>query len=52
MGHEFLKDLLQKYATGNHKESGVFWVDFYGQEIPYEFVEHSELSLAYYHTFI
>jgi len=41
---------LLRYVQGEHKDSGVFWVDFYGKEVPYEFVEQSELSLAYAST--
>lgn len=41
---------ITKYAKGNNKNSGMFWVDFYGVEVTYEFVEHTELTLAYAST--
>ena len=42
--------VITRYALGNNKNSGAIWVDFYGVEVSYEFVETGELTLAYAST--
>jgi len=42
--------MITKYALGNKVNSGAVWVDFYGIEVAYDFVESNELTLAYAST--